>query len=319
MATTDLTVYGAREEINELGLRLQSFMPAAQSLTKTEAMAVAQIALAHGLDPFNGEVWGIKGDNQWYGIMVGVKGLRKCAARQAREEDCTYWIDNLPCDPAKYNEPATSVVYECVLRDTKTTQAWGMAIKAITSAGATYKEAVEMIGKAPCVVGVGIATPSERSKMKIHARAKKRAESDAIKMRFQVSFGAGVFAEGDKETPEIAYESEPVDAVDGQAEEVRDEPPAQPKRSEAQSLYDLGFESPLPSVIEQPKGDAPRYRASGTKIVGLVASITGLDNGAAAKLLLARWPVSAMLTETEATEFAQNNIPGAPTIEGIPA
>ena len=56
---TALATFGERDEIKELGFRLQKMMPSAQSFTVDEALAVAQIAHAHALDPFNGEVWWI--------------------------------------------------------------------------------------------------------------------------------------------------------------------------------------------------------------------------------------------------------------------
>lgn len=192
MSTNALVKFGGREEIKELGFRLQKMMPSAQSFTGDEALAVAQIARAHDLDPFNGEVWGLKSYNgQWYGVMVGIKGLRKCARRAAAEENGSYWIDNHQVqDPKKYNVTVKdAVVYECILRDSVSMQAYGAAIHALTDSGIPYKEAVEIVGEAPCVIGVGIADPSEKSKMGLHQRAKKRAEADAIKQRYDVDFG----------------------------------------------------------------------------------------------------------------------------------
>lgn len=212
---TDLVIYGGRDEVKELGARLQNYMPNAQKFTHLEAQAVAQIAVAHGLDPFNGEVWGIKGENGvWYGVMVGIKGLRKAASRQAKEEGSHYWTEPRRVDPEKYNEPPNAIVYEIILRDYLTITTYSKSIRALTDGGIPYADAREMIGPMPQVIGVGIARPDERSKMKIHHRAMKRAEADAIKKRYNVSFGSGVMAEGDKIDDEVQSIA---DALDGEA------------------------------------------------------------------------------------------------------
>jgi hypothetical protein len=201
MTTNQLTVFGERNEIKELGTRLQQMMPSAQAFTGPEALAVAQIAHAHGLDPFNGEVWGIKGWDKknnrykWYGVMVGIKGLRKCARRNAEAENSTYWLDFIRVDPDQYNvtqEQEGAAAWECHLRDSANLQAYGQAVHQLTDAGIPYKEAVEMVGPAPVVIGVGIAWPAEQSKMSLHQRARKRAEADALKIRYDVDFGSGV-------------------------------------------------------------------------------------------------------------------------------
>jgi hypothetical protein len=162
-------------------------------------LTVAQVAIAHGLDPFNGEVWGLKGDGKWYGVMVGIKGLRKAARRQAEREGGTYWTEPpARVDPKQYSAKEDAVVYEIRLRDTVTTQAYSKALYSLTTAGIPYAEAIRMMGNAPVWVGIGIATPDERSKLSIHARAKKRAEADAIKQRYDVEFtGAAMDEDGD--------------------------------------------------------------------------------------------------------------------------
>lgn len=214
---TDLALYGGRDEVKELGARLQNYMPNAQKLNNLEAQAVAQIAVAHGLDPFNGEVWGIKGDDKWYGVMVGIKGLRKCAHRQADLEGGHYWIDLSYADPKDYGEPATSIVAICILRDTRSMNAYAQSLRSLRDSGMPYDDAKAEIGMTPRIVGIGIATAGERSKLKIHQRAQKRAEADAIKKRFDVSFGAGVYTESDKEV--LAMNT---DAIDGQASYLDD-------------------------------------------------------------------------------------------------
>lgn len=195
MTEQSIAHYGTRDDIKELANRLQKMMPGAARFTEAEALTVAQIAIAHGLDPFNGEVWGIKyqknGEWVWAGTMVGVKGLRKAARRQGN-----YWTEFRRVEPKQYSQADNAVVWECHLRDTDRVQAYGKSINALTSSGMPYSEAIQMLGPAPVYVGVGIATPDEHSKMSIHHRAKKRAEADAIKQAYDVQFGGAMLENG---------------------------------------------------------------------------------------------------------------------------
>lgn len=239
-----MTVFGTRDEIKEMAERLQAMMPGTTRLDATEARTVAQIAVAHGLDPFNGEVWGIKGENnKWYGVMVGIKGLRKAARREADRNGSNYWTELRQVKPETYNANAGAIVYECILRDTASVQAYGKSINILTSSGMPYKEAVEVLGPAPKYVGIGIASPDERSKMGIHQRAKKRAEADAIRQAYDVNFtGASVLGDS------IPDDAQPVGFADDDAPQAieaqyRDEP----AMTASEALRDLGYEQ-----FEQP-------------------------------------------------------------------
>ena len=196
---TDLALYGNRSDVREFAERLRVTLPGASKLSGGEVTALAQLSVAHNLDPFNGEAWMIPGS----GLMVGIKGLRKAAQRQAQAEGGSFWTEITRVEPETYSAPKNAVVYECILRDSVTTHAWAKSINAITTAGIPYKEAIEMLGKAPQKLGIGIATPEERSKMDIHQRARKRAEADAIKQRYQVDFGDQVTLSDDE--PEQDY------------------------------------------------------------------------------------------------------------------
>ena len=239
-----LAAFGERDAIREMTDRLTKMLPGTVRLSQQEALTVAQVAVAHGLDPFNGEVWGLKGENEkWYGVMVGIKGLRKCARRQADQEGGTYWTDLVRVDPKKYNQPETSVVYECRVRDTITTQAYGKSLHTLTTAGIPYAEAVRMLGDAPVVVGVGIASPDERSKMSLHARAKKRAEAEALRQRFDVHLVGVQYTETSEDIPEDAQVPEVIEGevVHSKIFSEQPEPPAE-KRTEQQVMSELGFE-----------------------------------------------------------------------------
>lgn len=233
-----LAVYANKEDVKDLATRIQNtlpVMPGAKGLDGGESLALAQIALAHGLDPFNGEVWHLKNkQGQSLGIMVGIKGLRKSARRESARDDSTYWIDFIRVEPSKYDEIEPTVVWECQLRDTTTVQAYAKSIHEMTDAGIPYGEAQSMLGGAPVSIGVGIATPSEHSKMKIHARARKRAEADAIKMRYGVEFVGASFS-ADEST-----------IIEGKFKDPEPEyipPTTGENRSEAEILADLGVEN----------------------------------------------------------------------------
>ena len=66
--------FGSRDEIKELADRLVKLMPGGQNYTPSEALTLAQIAVAHDLDPFNGEVWLIKNEEtgKVYGALIGL-------------------------------------------------------------------------------------------------------------------------------------------------------------------------------------------------------------------------------------------------------
>ena len=218
----NITVYGNRKDVLDLSKRLQATIPGGRKLSQDEALSLAQLSVAHGLDPFNGEAWIIPGS----GLMVGIKGLRKSARRAAKEEDSVFWTDYKLAPASEYNAPDDAVVYECFLRDTVTTQAWSKAVNIMTTAGVPYAEAAEYVGPSPVVIGVGIATPKEKSGMPIHQRAKKRAEADALKQRYDVALGADFSTED----PEII-----------QAEFIDDGNNGKP-RPEAEIKSELGYD-----------------------------------------------------------------------------
>jgi hypothetical protein len=236
---TSLANFGGRDDVREMADRLRTMMPGTTNLTTAEALTVAQIAVAHGLDPFNGEVWGLKADTgKWYGVMVGIKGLRKAARHQAAAESGSFWTEFRRAEPKTYGiDKPGAIVYECYLRDTVHIQAWSRSIHELTSVGVPYAQAVEALGPAPYVKGVGIADTSERGKMELHARARKRAEADAIKQRYDVQFaGAQVNLEADEP-------DEPGDVVAGEYRDAPALPSIAPSRSPSEILEELGYDS----------------------------------------------------------------------------
>jgi len=292
---SDLAVYQEEQEhIARMRETLCKLMPGGTRFTLDEAESVARVAVMHGLDPFNGEVWGLKGkdrtgNDKWYGVMVGIKGLRKHARNQMSKSDGAYWGNFVKVDPTKYNANKNDIVYEYHMYDTHTTQAYTHAVSDLRKAGVPYEDVVNMLGRSPKTVGVGIFVAGERTKLKPDAAAKKRAEADAIRQRFDVQW-AQIDAL-DTHTPEgiedewydapvITERSEPVDEYQLRADlgfEIEDAEPildiedAEPELIEDDSEYNtlqtpkgtpyfMLDEQQLMTVIDalQPKVDAMR-------------------------------------------------------------
>jgi hypothetical protein len=192
-----------RGDVRELAERLQTMIPGGQKLTQVEALTLAQAAVAHGLDPFNGELWFLK-DRQGkpMGLMAGIKGHRRAAHRQMREEGGgNYWpefVGPLSVDEkAALGIPPDALAYRCKIRDTQTVNQYVNEIERLLTAGLPWDVVEGIVGKKPYTEGIGYAQPSEHSRMTLVQRAQKRAEADALKRRFDLPFGVGVGAHGD--------------------------------------------------------------------------------------------------------------------------
>ena len=245
-ASKSLATFGLRDDIREMADRLTRMMPGVTKLTQQEALTVAQVAVAHGLDPFTGEVWGLKSKSgDWYGCMIGIAGRRKKAREQAEKEGGIYWTETpARVEPKMYSQAESAVVYEIRLRDTVTTQAYAKSLHSLTTAGIPYQDAVKMLGNAPVCVGVGIATPDEQSKMGVHARAKKRAEADALKQRYDIHLVGIDFSEGE-EIPQDAYMPDVVDVV---ATELPTKTAT--TKSESELMSELGFSALVAQIVD---------------------------------------------------------------------
>ena len=182
----DLANFGARADVRELSERIRSMLPGGAKYTLTEAQTLAQISVAHDLDPFNGECWLLKNQKsgEVLGALIGIKGHRKHAKRQS-----AYWGDfHRIVDPTEYNAPERSIVFEYHIRDVVTMEAFTKRLESLAKLGYSLEEAQKMVGKAPVTVGIGIWEPGEKTKMKPAQCAMFRAEKDALKRRFDVKF-----------------------------------------------------------------------------------------------------------------------------------
>lgn len=274
MATTDPTTqlatvpFGTRDEVKELQERLvimlPSILPNASALSQDEARALSQVALAHGLSPFNSEIYFIPR----LGVYPGIRGYRKAARRQVRRDGGQYWLSEPKwCEATGYGGEAGDLCCVYELRDSVTMGRYLdlrakifdmnrlpsdiMKLANAESLGllkdAIERTSLQILGNPPITVGVGIV-----KKFEIENRLKKaglnpshiakiRAERAALRLRFDLDL---VFGNNDDAWQEA-------EAIDAQAEDV-EEPHIESNKS---PMEQLGFkdEKPIyhtPAVIE---------------------------------------------------------------------
>lgn len=191
---TALTPFGTSDDIAALDKRLKVMLPGAEKLSQGQRLALAQAAVAHGLDPFNGEIWMIEGR----GLMVGIKGLRKKAHQQVKGN---YWTEfrliESESERASLHIPAGSIAYEARLFDSENINTYVEAVIKLMSAKIPWEAVEKLVGTKPFTPGYGILKPGEKTRMEPIACAMKRAEADAIKRRFDVNFGFAVSDDDD--------------------------------------------------------------------------------------------------------------------------
>lgn len=182
---TRIAPWGDRSEIREIARRVQLMAPGAKKLNENEALALAQGAVAHGLDPFNGEIWYIPGS----GLMAGIKGLRKAARLQI---DGNFWTEfdeiTNPDERVLLMIPDGALAYRCIIRDSDTIRSYSEGWKELNEAGVPVEIIPDLLGRKPYTPGVGYLKKGEATKMDPAQVAMKRAEADALKRRFDLPF-----------------------------------------------------------------------------------------------------------------------------------
>jgi len=254
--TKSLQLFGDRGEVNELAMRLLKAMPGSKKLTPEQAGTLAQISIAHGLDPFNGEAWFIPGS----GVMVGIKGLRKAARRQLEHEggkDAKFWtVFERVADPKNYLAQDDDLVFECHLRDSESLKSYSESIKRFKDLGFELENAIKAAGPYPVTVGIGIYIRGEATKMQPNEVARKRAEANAIKQRFDVDF----------------FFSEEEVNFDIQISDLEEEP-----KSAEKSIEELGYEDKNPTKAEEKDDPEPWPQPAILAVLENTALTTGDD------------------------------------------
>ncbi len=257
---TALAQYGSRNEIRELANRIRLMLPGGQKYTDAEALTLAQISIAHDLDPFNGECWLIKDEKNGrvYGALIGIKGQRKHAKRQSN-----YWGQSgnggftRITDPKRleeYGAATDDVCFEYRISDEATLNSYAGVLERFTRLGFPLETAQKMAGALPVTIGVGIWKRGEQTKMKPAQCAMFRAEKDALKRRFDVHLRMELpgqslpllAAEEEQELSVEAAEAEYSEKLehDGKAEE--------PHRDPDEIMAELGFDPGAPVEGSQP-------------------------------------------------------------------
>lgn len=287
--------YGDRDEVLSLAKRIKVMVPGGSQLGDSEAQALAQVSIVTHLNPFIGEIWYIPGR----GPMVGIKGARRCGNEQVEQaggKDAYWNADLIPCSPeeAGSNEPAKiAAAFKCVITDSVSTMKYQKilleTIAALRDAGSTdpVGDAKEIVGKRPLWIGYGYATHEEKSKMNKQALAMKRAESDAIKRKFDIPFGADVAA-GDTAV-------EAGDWIEAKATD------AAPNWEEAPQEWDMP-----PAKEEKP---VQMYKYLDQVILNTVKKATSFSLEEAAATMreaFQKKQIGATLTVEEAEQFAKN-------------
>lgn len=256
--------FGTRDEVKELQARIitmmPSLMPNSSQLTPSEAMAVAQVALAHGLSPFNNEIYYLKNGDRNLGVFPGIRGYRKAAHRQIRREGGTFWLSEPKLVSAvEYGGDTGDICTVYELRDSVTMTEYlklrGMIFEmnrlpqdilkmakedneAITILKNMIEQtSLELLGKPPVTLGIGIVKKYEaENRIKkaglspIHISA-IRAERAALRKRFDLDLVFG----GNDETWQEA------DTFDATAEIIEDKTAETELRSREQNMKELGY------------------------------------------------------------------------------
>lgn len=285
--------WSSRDDVRELAGRLQKMMPGAKALTPPEALSLAQAAVAHELDPFNGELWFLPGS----GLMAGIKGHRRAAHKQMKNEGGgNYWpeFEQIPTDQkASLGIPQDALAFRCKIRDTQTVNQYVSEIERLLDKNIPWEVVENIVGKKPYTEGIGYAQPSERSKMTLVQRAMKRAEADALKRRFDLPFGDAVGANGDSDIidAEFVVEQKTEDKSPEETLEKNrsilhgNEPTRQPRPAQANPLEgyinrwnELLAEAQALGLIVEPLSDNPdkdEITRRGKELAARIANVKG--------------------------------------------
>jgi len=162
-----LTQYGDRDQVRELGSRIKRFLPNSEKMSAVDALSLAQLSIAHGLNPFIGDVWWIPKK----GIMVGINGLRKTARRVSPYSvDIQLMRTN---EREEHDVPDDAAAYIARL----------FRGDIMAQMAAAKQPIFPFIGTGVCTKGESV--PHTKSRAWV---ARKRAEADALKAAYDIDF-----------------------------------------------------------------------------------------------------------------------------------
>jgi hypothetical protein len=220
-------------------------------LNDMEAHTLATFALVNNLNPTTGECYLIKNEskNEVLGPVVGIKGFRRKAQEQLGPDE-HYFISyrDMTCEAGEdYRVIAELRDTKSMLKYLKIRSDAQRMLKDAGSADAT-KDAKEIVGEAPIWVGIGTFLTAERSDYKDkkyhpYRKAKKRAEADAIRQRFNFSYKLGESMYEQMEDSQVDFEEN--GAVDVAAIEEDNTIPEG-------VVQDIEFDNSLPDMTPDP-------------------------------------------------------------------
>lgn len=284
-------IYGDKNDLFALSNRIKSMVPGGDKLSGNEALALSQVSLVTGLNPFIGEVWYIP----TVGPMIGIKGARRLEIQDMQKKNGTSFPEFYPCPADEagatdVNEVAAA--FRCEIFDSAATAVYQkMLLETITTlrncgSSDPVKEAREIVGPRPRWVGWGFSTKMEKSKMNKTALARKRAEADALKKRIVVPFGASISP--DEISP--AFE-----VVDAEAFEAK---PAPEPRTRSQNIDELLGTSSA----------ATKYKTTSMTVITRMVRTTGAEANELTQIIttaVAKGEIPAEVTLAEADEIAK--------------
>lgn len=171
-----LAIYADRTQVRELAERLTQMLPNVKQLGNAGALALAQVSISMGLNPFVGEIWAIPQKGGTFSLMTGIKGLRRAARHQAAADDGMY-----------------TVAFRHVTED----EAAGLRINPgdiiracdLWQDGRKARAFAEFTGNIPKFTGIGVYRQGEKTMMNPLHVARKRAEADALKQAYDLPIG----------------------------------------------------------------------------------------------------------------------------------
>ena len=294
MTEQNLTLYGERQEVRELADRITAMLPQVKTIGPAGALALAQVAHSMGLNPFIGEVWAIPqrdrdGRTVGFSLMAGIKGLRRAAKNQAQKLGAIY----------PYYHPGFRLMSddEKALADIKPGDK-GIVCELEIILPPDHPFYRVNNNARYIVEGVGIFRQGERSKMEPIQVVRKRAESDALKLAFDLPFAEG---RGDDDFTAEDNGDWSADVFEAAQPETESKPETSvPTRytlapetvlwpDETPAIFDSGDAEPAPQPTPSTNG-----KASGTSPASLVP--TFFENEYSAK---------AAFKQSKAVNFSQ--------------